>query len=187
MKVQRHFNLQPTLAGDIVALRPLRAQDFEALFAAAADPLIWEQHPEHTRYRRDVFTSFFATALASGGALLATEQATGEVIGTSRYYDWNPDAQSVAIGYTFLVRRHWGGRTNRELKQLMIGHAFRHVRTVWFHVGRDNRRSRAALERIGARLDDGSAPGQVEAAQEKVFYRIDAPGHAAASTSEVKS
>jgi len=60
------FDLQPTLIGKAISLRPLRAEDFEALYAAASDPLIWEQHPEPLRYQRPVFEGFFASALASG-------------------------------------------------------------------------------------------------------------------------
>src|ERR1044071_5925230 len=112
MEVTSHFNLQPTLIVETISLRPLITDDFEALYAAASDPLIWEQHPEPLRYQRQVFEEFFAAALASRGALLVTDKASGEVIGTSRFYDWNPEQREAAIGYTFLVRSHWGGETN---------------------------------------------------------------------------
>ena len=88
---------------------------------AASDPLIWEQHPEPLRYQRQVFERFFAGALASGGALLVTDKTSGDAIGTSRYYEWNPDPREVAIGYTFLVRSHWDGSMNREMKVLCLG------------------------------------------------------------------
>src|SRR5215813_15412662 len=120
VEVVSRFDLQPALVGETISLRPLIADDFEALYAAASDPLIWEQHPEPLRYQREVFEEFFAGALASGGALLVTDKASGEVIGTSRYYGWNPDQREVAIGFTFLVRSHWGGALNREMKQLML-------------------------------------------------------------------
>jgi hypothetical protein len=120
VKVVSRFDLQPTLVGETISLRPLITDDFEALYAAASDPLIWEQHPEPLRFQRQVFEGFFADALASGGALLVTDKTSGEVIGTSRYYEWNPNQREVAIGYTFLVRSHWGGPTNREMKQLML-------------------------------------------------------------------
>ena len=115
MEVTSRFDLQPTLVGETILLRPLIADDFQALYAAASDPLIWEQHPEPLRYQRQVFDGFFAGALASGGALLVTDKTSGEIIGTSRYYEWNPDQREVAIGYTFLVRSQWGGDANREM------------------------------------------------------------------------
>lgn len=71
------FDRQPTLVGPLLLLRPLRPEDWAALFAVASDPLIWAQHPDSDRYQEDVFRQFFADALNSGGALVAIEQATG--------------------------------------------------------------------------------------------------------------
>jgi RimJ/RimL family protein N-acetyltransferase len=60
-------------------------------------------------------------------------------------------AQSeVAIGYTFLARKAWGSVHNREMKKLMLDHAFQFVDTVLFHIGENNFRSRKAIEKIGA-------------------------------------
>ena len=53
------FDLQPCLKGDLLELRPLRAEDFRDLYAVAADPLIWEQHPCKNRYQEEVFAAFF--------------------------------------------------------------------------------------------------------------------------------
>jgi len=146
------FDLQPTLIGSLVSLRPLGRSDYESLFAVASDPLIWEQHPEPDRWRQPVFEALFDRLLESGGALLVQDAASGAVIGSSSYYAWNPEANDVVIGYTFLARRVWGGRYNAELKQLMVDHAFRFVERVWFHVGNCNRRSQMAMIKIGARL-----------------------------------
>ena len=62
------FDLQPTLEGASLLIRPLREDDWEALFAVASDPLIWEQHPEKDRHTSVVFRRFFDEAMASGGA-----------------------------------------------------------------------------------------------------------------------
>jgi hypothetical protein len=53
------FDLQPVLKGELLWLRPLRLDDFPSLFAVAADPLIWEQHPAGDRYKEEVFKTFF--------------------------------------------------------------------------------------------------------------------------------
>jgi RimJ/RimL family protein N-acetyltransferase len=59
-------DFQPTLRGLSLTLRPLRADDLNALHAAAADPLIWAQHPDPTRHERAIFEErFFAGALSS--------------------------------------------------------------------------------------------------------------------------
>jgi len=170
-----NFDLQPTLSGETIALRPVHADDFETLYAAASDPLIWEQHPEPLRYQRAVFAGFFASALASGGALVVIDKPSGTVIGSSRYYDWNPDTREVAIGYTFLARSHWGGSANREMKQLMLGHAFLFAKVVWFHVGTNNWRSRRAMEKIGGKLSHEASVESNGIAHDYAFYRIDAP------------
>lgn len=166
---------QPTLDGETISLRPLGAKDFDGLFRVAADPLIWEQHPEPTRYREDVFRRFFDGAMASGGALLVTDRSTGEILGSSRYYDHDPAARAVTIGYTFLARSHWGGSTNREMKRMMIDHAFRLVDTIWFTVGRDNHRSRRAMEKIGGRLSHTTEKVVDGVVSFSMHYRIDAP------------
>lgn len=170
------FDFVPTLAGETIALRPLKAEDFDAVYAAAADPLIWEQHPYPLRYRRDVFESgFWASAVNSEGALVITDNASGQVIGSSRFYEWDPERKEVAIGFTFLSRSHWGGKTNRELKSLMLSHAFRWAQSVWFHVGSNNVRSRKAMEKIGGVFSHEEAKEIHGTIHVHAFYRIDAP------------
>lgn len=143
---------QPTLRGERLLLRPLRPDDLEALHAAASDPKLWEQHTATNRHERSEFERFFAGALASGGALVAVEQATGRVVGTSRFYLWRPVERRVVVGFTFLVRALWGSGANRELKRLMLDHAFGWADVVEFHVSPGNLRSQQALARLGARL-----------------------------------
>lgn len=143
------FDRQPLLRGELLELRPLRADDFEALFRVAADPLIWEQHPERNRYQEATFKAFFAEALASGGALVAIDRANGQVIGSSRYHGYDAQRGVIEIGWTFLARAYWGGRYNGEMKRLMLEHAFRSVTRVIFVIGPENHRSRRAVEKIG--------------------------------------
>ena len=142
------FDLQPILKGELIELRPLRPQDFDALFSAASDPKIWEQHPESDRYQREVFQKFFDGALESKGAFAIIERKSGRIIGSSRYC--NLINREVEVGWTFLEREFWGGTYNRELKQLMLDHAFRFVDRVLFVVGEQNFRSQKALAKIGA-------------------------------------
>lgn len=172
--MNQSFDFQPTLVGDLITLRPLTADDFEALHTAASDPLIWEQHPDPSRYRREVFeNNFFASALASDSAFVVIDNASQKIVGSSRYYEWDADKKGIAIGYTFLARSHWGGAVNREMKRLMLDHAFRSAKTAWFHVGSTNWRSRKAMEKIGGRFshEEGKITNGVEYIS--AFYRID--------------
>jgi N-acetyltransferase len=143
------FDRQPRLVGDLLELRPIRAGDFEALFRVAADPLIWEQHPEPNRYQEATFRAFFDEALTSSGALVALDRATGQIIGSSRYHGYDAERSVIEIGWSFLARTYWGGRYNGEMKRLMVEHAFRSVKRVIFIIGPDNRRSQQAVEKIG--------------------------------------
>lgn len=153
------FNLQPTLNNEFIRLVPLKEEDFETLYAIASDPLIWEQHPNKDRYKREVFETFFKGAMESEGAFLVFDHKTGTPIGSSRYYDVDEAAKTVAIGYTFIARDHWGGTYNPALKALMMAHAFQHFDAVIFHIGAQNIRSQKAMEKLG-----GIKTGELEVA-----------------------
>lgn len=168
---------QPRLAGKLVELRPATAEDFDALFAVASDPLIWEVHPAHDRWQEPVFRRFFADGLASGGMLVAIDRASGAVIGSSRYDSERAEPGEVEIGWTFLARSHWGGRYNGEMKRLMLNHAFGSVDRAIFLIGDTNIRSRRAIEKIGGRLTDRVHRAEMAGAPVvHVIYAIDRPG-----------
>ncbi|MEO5819417.1 MAG: GNAT family N-acetyltransferase [Vicinamibacteraceae bacterium] len=153
------FDTQPTLQGDRLELRPLTADDWQALYAVASDSLIWEQHPDRNRHELDVFRAFFDEALASGGTLVVVDRANGLVIGSSRFHGYDEAASRVEIGWTFLSRLYWGGIYNGELKRLMLAHAFGSVEAVIFVVGPRNLRSQKALAKLGAVKTGDTAPG----------------------------
>ena len=165
------FDLQPRLKGELLELRPLSAEDFHYLYGVASDPLIWEQHPMKDRYKEEIFKLFFSEALESGGALIAIDSKDSRVIGSSRFHGYDEGKSEIEIGWTFLARSHWGGIYNREMKQLMLQHAFRFVRSVIFLVGPQNLRSRRAVEKIG-----GVCVGSKRDAggRESVVYQITA-------------
>jgi RimJ/RimL family protein N-acetyltransferase len=165
------FDLQPTLKGDLLELRPLLPDDYPALFAVASDPLVWEQHPNSDRYKPEVFEGFFRDALASGGALLASDFKDDRVIGSSRYHGYDAEKGEIEIGWTFLARSHWGGVYNGEMKRLMLDHAFQFVNSVIFVVGVRNFRSQRAVEKIGGtRSGTRTEPN----GRESVVFRITA-------------
>ena len=171
---------QPTLESEHLRLRPLREDDWDALWAIAADRELWALHPAHDRWQEPVFREFFTGALAKGGALAIVEKATGQVIGSSRFQEYDPsDGGSVEIGWTFLARARWGSGLNAELKRLMLGHAHRTVERTIFVVGEANVISRRAMEKIGGRLTgevrEMPRGGQT---QRHVIFEIDRAGFA---------
>jgi N-acetyltransferase len=171
------FDPHPRLVGGLIEVRPLSPDDWESLFAVASDPLIWEQHPARDRYREDVFREFFREALETGSAFVVIDRKTGKIIGSSRYFGFDPQESVVEIGWTFLARAFWGGEYNRELKRLMLDHAFKFVERVVFVIGVTNFRSQKALEKIGGvrvgRRDKPDAQGNIV---ENFVYEIPRPG-----------
>ena len=168
------FDLQPILVGELLELRPLQSDDFDQLYAAASDPLIWEQHPESDRYTPTVFRQYFDGALKSKGALAILDRSSGRMIGSSRYWNYDPDAREVEIGWTFLERAYWGGKFNRELKRLMFDHAFKYIERVLFIVGSNNLRSRKAVEKIGGKLvREFERPNRHGAMEKNVVFALD--------------
>ena len=169
-----HADLQPTLVGDKLMLRPLTEGDWEAMYAVASDPLLWEVHPAWDRYKEPVFREYFAGAMKSRGALAVVDCATRSIIGGSRYANFVPELNEIEIGWSFLAREYWGGAYNREMKTLMLSHAFRYFDSIRFNIGATNIRSRRAVEKIGARLGGEYVPEAINGVPPvlHVIYRL---------------
>lgn len=174
MVTEPPFDIQPVLDGERVTLRPLRADDFDALFAVASDPEIWAQHPYRDRYKLEVFKGFFDQAMASNGAFAILDRATSQVIGSTRFSNYDSDTSEIEIGWTFYATSCWRNGTNREVKALMLRHVFAHVGAVLFQIGADNHRSRTAVERLGARLVREHQREHGGKVHEYVTYRLTA-------------
>jgi RimJ/RimL family protein N-acetyltransferase len=146
------INWQPgNLEDKLVKLLPLSLTDFDRLFEAASDPLIWEQHPAKDRYKKEVFQEYFDNAIAEKMAFLIIDKASGKTIGSTRYYDFQPGHSSIAIGYTFHTKEYWGGKYNSACKKLLLDYAFQYVERVYLHIGANNLRSQVATTRIGGK------------------------------------
>jgi RimJ/RimL family protein N-acetyltransferase len=168
------FYFQPDLMGDLLHLRPLRAQDHDGLFVAGGDPEVWAVHPHPERATAAGFRAYFDEQLASGGALVAVDRGGGALAGCSRFSTLYAEPGEVEIGWTFLGRAYWGGAYNADMKRLMLRHAFGYVERVIFRIGEHNVRSRRAVEKIGGVLSErvqnvtvAGAPGR------NVYYTID--------------
>jgi len=173
---------QPVLEGERLLLRPLKADDWAALYGVASDRELWAGHPSHDRWQEPVFRAFFDDALAKGGAFAIVDKSTGKVIGSSRFQFSDREAEEGAleIGWSFLDRAYWGRGYNAEFKRLMLEHAFRFVDRVVFRVGADNLISRGAMKNIGGRLTGETfVEERVGRPVEHVIYEIDRAGFAA--------
>lgn len=163
--VHRYIDLQPILENDRIEIYPLKDEDFQTLYTVAADPEIWSQHPNKDRWKKEVFLTFFKGAMQSGGAFRIVDKATGMTIGSSRFYDYDSERNSIFIGYTFLATAYWGKGINQMAKTLMLNHAFQFVDSVSFHIGAENIRSQIAISRLGA----------IKVGEQEVTYFGEAP------------
>jgi RimJ/RimL family protein N-acetyltransferase len=167
-----NFEFQPALEGDRVTVRPITTTDWNGMFAAAADPGIWEQHPAPDRHTEPAFRQYFDGAIDSGLAFAFVDRQSGDIIGSSRYHELDLAKSEIEIGWTFLSRDYWGGSYNSEIKQLMLDHAFLFVDTVVFWVGETNSRSRRAMEKIGGVLREGVQVRDISGADPYVVYEL---------------
>lgn len=160
-----NFDIQPELENDRVFLLPLKETDFEDLYAAASDPKVWEQHPNKDRWKKEVFRNFFDGAIQSNGAFKIVDKTTGQVIGSTRFYNYDEKENTILIGYTFYGTACWGTGINKSVKKMMLDYIFQYVSKVIFHVGAENIRSQTAVGRIGA----------LKIAEEEVTYFAEQP------------
>lgn len=169
------FDLQPTLKNEQLTLRPVRKDDFEALFKTASDPLVWEQHQNNDRYTRQAFTEFFNGALLSKAAFVILENRTGHIIGSSRFRIIDEPESVIEIGWSFLGRNYWGGHYNRQVKKLMVNHALKSFKQVVFYVNSKNFRSQGALEKLAAARIEDFDKSWVLPSTKGVTFMIDTP------------
>ncbi len=129
-------------------------------------------HPVPDRHTEPGFRKFFDEAVASKMGFVFVDRSTGALIGSSRYYGYEPDRGEIEIGWTFIVRLHWGGATNREVKRLMLDHAFTFVETVVFWVGDTNWRSQGAMTKIGGVKREGLFTRELSGATPYFIFEI---------------
>ena len=166
------IDFQPTLIGPTILVRSVSANDWPELFAAGSDPEIWKLHPRSDRYTEPAFREYFDSAVASKMAFVFVDRSTNRLIGSSRYYGYDAERSEIEIGWTFIARSHWGGQANREVKRLMLDHAFTFVDTVVFWVGEENWRSQGAMKKIGGLRRGGLFTRELSGATPHIIFEI---------------
>lgn len=170
----------PTLVGRHVTLRPLAAEDREALVAAAAADGLWDMFYAGVARLKDM-DAWYAEVFAErdyGRVLPFTViDPSGKVIGPTRLMRMSEKHRRVEIGGTFYATAVQRTGVNTEAKLLLLSHAFDQLRCQCVQVRTDllNRRSQAAIERLGARRDGVLRGHQVTATgrlRDTVVYSI---------------
>jgi RimJ/RimL family protein N-acetyltransferase len=153
---------QETLVGARVTLVPLQPEHAEGYAAAVcsdggADQVYrWlgrSPVPVTAELARaEILAALEARARGSRFPFAQLDSVTGEVLGSTSYYDVQPELRTLSIGYTWLGRRWWRTGANTESKLLLLTQAFEvlHAARVVWHTDVLNERSRAAIQRLGA-------------------------------------
>ncbi|MBB5714732.1 GNAT family N-acetyltransferase [Sphingomonas aerophila] len=148
----------PTLAGRHVTLRPLEAGDMDALVQVASAGGLWNTFYANVAQLKDA-PNWMARTFAdrdTGRAMpFAVLGAAGEVVGTTRFMRMNPAHRRLEVGGTFYAKAVQRTGVNTETKLLLLNHAFAVLGCQCVQIRTDalNRRSQAAIERLGARKD----------------------------------
>ncbi|MGX1880416.1 GNAT family N-acetyltransferase [Streptomyces sp. NPDC055287] len=149
---------RPTLTGRFVRLEPLTTDHAGGLFEALKDPAVWpwlsKKQPADAAGMHQIVEALLAKQEQGDSIALAQiDIATGEVAGSTSYYEIEPADRGIAIGSTWLGSRFQRTGINTEAKLLLLGRAFDDLgaRRVTWHTDHRNERSQRAIERLGAR------------------------------------
>lgn len=151
--------MNQTLDGAYVRLVPLALSHHQRLCEIGLDEELWRFTTIQVQTESEML-EYIQHALDQKAAgtcqpYAISEQASGDVIGTTRYHSINPEHRNLEIGFTWIGRRWQQTIANTETKYLMLMHAFedQHCLRVQFKTDVSNERSQRALLRIGARSE----------------------------------
>jgi RimJ/RimL family protein N-acetyltransferase len=147
------------LEGDTIALLPLDASHQDALLTAAKDGILWELWYTSVPSSATI-NNYLDKALAekeNGQAypFVVFHKKTKQIIGSTRYYNLQPEHRRLEIGYTWYAKSYQRTRVNTECKYLLLQYAFeiKHCIAVQFMTDWHNIASRNAIARLGAHQD----------------------------------
>ena len=145
-----------TLEARGVRLQPLGREHEDGLRAAARDGELWKLRVTSVPEPHEVL-AYIEAALQTENrfAFAVTDEATGEVLGSSSYHDILPAVKRVEIGYTWYAARFQRTHVNSTCKLLLMTHAFETLgcHVVGWRTDNFNHASQQAIERLGAQKD----------------------------------
>ncbi|WP_427922342.1 GNAT family N-acetyltransferase [Streptomyces sp. cg40] len=181
----------PVLTGELVRLEPLDHRHAADLAVAAEEDrgsyaFTWVPRADQVGAYIDAQLARAATGMLAPYAQIST--ATGRAVGATAYWEprsWLTDDQldAIEVGFTWLARSAQGTGINTEAKLLLFRHAFEewHVSRVDLKTDARNDRSRAAIQRVGARFEGvlrnwsrSWAPGEEGRLRDSAIYSITA-------------
>jgi RimJ/RimL family protein N-acetyltransferase len=144
------------LIGTAVKLVPLEKMHEQELYEAAKSKEIWEHLPVKVHSLSDIkqLIENALTAKQEGRELpfAVFDVESNSIVGSTRFLDVSLPNKSVEIGWTWYHPSVWRTRVNTECKYLLLRHCFEELKfhRVQFKTDVRNKRSRAAIKRLGA-------------------------------------
>jgi N-acetyltransferase len=148
-----------SLQDDHVLLEPLSLDHVPDLETAAADGELWKlwftSAPAPGQAKAYIEKALDGLAANAMLPFAVREKSSGDIVGTTRLYEFKPELPRVAIGYTWYAKRWQKSHLNTACKRLLLTHAFESLDcvAVEFHTDRRNLDSQRAIERLGAHRD----------------------------------
>ena len=147
------------LKGNIVELIPLEEKHFDELYLAASDAELWKFIPTDCS-DKEKFRTTYLHALAEREKgnhypFVIYHKESKKIIGSTRLFDIVENDRKLEIGWTWIVKEHWGTKVNFECKLLLLTFCFEKLKAIRVQLKTDqnNIRSRKAIEKIGGRFE----------------------------------
>ena len=141
-----------TLENNYVRLVQTSENHFQELYKVGSNPVVWEQHQNQDRWKKNNFRKYFEGGLNNNeGCFTIIDKKINKIIGKTRFYSFNEKDNSVMIGWTFISQDYWGTKTNYHVKKLMMDYIFQFLDKVYFKIWKKNFRSQKSVEKLGGK------------------------------------
>lgn len=147
------------LKGESVTLSPLSIEHKKELVAAASDGKLWElwytSVPSPRSVEQHIKKALNDFEADKALPFVVTDNASGKIIGSTRYLNACPEQRRLEIGNTWYAKQFQRTQVNSECKLLLLSYAFEQLKTiaVEFRTHWHNHASRTAIARLGAKQD----------------------------------
>ena len=154
------FSMDYTLEDEMVLLRPLRLDDLDNLKRfSEAQPELWKYSllsaAGEENMKRYLQTAIDNRITLKEYPFIVFDKRTHHYAGSTRFYDIQPDYQTLQLGYTWYGKEFQGTGLNKHCKYLLLSFAFEqwNMERVEFRADNENERSKAAMKSIGCQID----------------------------------
>ncbi len=142
-----------------VDLLPLQKEHFEELYIAASDKELWQLIPTDCSDKKTFEKTYAASLIerekGNEYPFVIYHKPTKKIIGSTRFFEIFPEHRKLEIGWTWIVKEHWGTAVNLECKLVLLTFCFETLKTIRVQLKTKdtNVRSKKAIEKIGGKFE----------------------------------